>query len=81
VDILGLELSNKILQELDIGNENIKNLCLNIKNDIFNFKKRKSGIIHNTMVRTKMRERKSDRIQDFFKIIISHFMIRFYTIF
>jgi len=81
VDILGLELSEKIIKKLDIDNEYLKNLCFNIKRDIFNFDRRDDSIIHNTLMRTYIMERKIDQIQDFFKIILSHILIRFYTIF
>jgi hypothetical protein len=81
MEILGLKLSEKINEKLDMDNQNLKNLCFNIKRDIFNFDRKDEGIIHNTVMRTNIRERKKDQIQDFFKIILSHIMIRFYTIF
>ena len=79
-DILGLELSEKTIEKLDIGNEHLKNLCLNIKREIFNFDRKDEGIIHNTVMRTNIRERKRDQIQDFFKLILSNIIIGFYTI-
>ena len=81
VDMLGLELSEQTIKEIDINNVQVKKICTNIKKTLFSFHDKDKGIIYTSLMRKNIREKRTDQIQDFFKIIFSNLVFQLYNIF
>ena len=81
IDILGLKLSEQTINEIQMDNYQVKKICKDIKENLLNFPDKDNGIIYTSLMRKNIREKRTDQIQDFFKVIFSNLVFQLYSIF
>ena len=80
VELLNLKVPNQILTDLNIK-ESTRNISSDIKRNLLKNNEIRKGVLYKAIMRYKIRENKSEKIKDFFKTTISHFMFPFISIF